>query len=136
MHPCIPATILHYCTFQDTVPLDFKSLCVSLCVSFLCMYYLCEKCYKPNTVQYYIAQSQRKAMPKNVQTTTLLHSSHTLAKECSKSPSLQQQANRELLDAHVGFRKHRVSRQQIANNCWITEKAREFQKNIYFCFTD
>ena len=65
-----------------------------------------------------------------------LHSSHTLAKECSKSPSLQQQANRELLDAHVGFRKHRVSRQQIANNCWITEKAREFQRNMKFSFTE
>ena len=44
--------------------------------------------------------------------------------------------NRELLDVQAGFRKGRVTRDQIANTCWITEKAREFQKNIYFCFID
>ena len=44
--------------------------------------------------------------------------------------------NCELPDVQVGFRKGRVTRGQIANICWITEKAREFQKNIYFCFID
>ena len=44
--------------------------------------------------------------------------------------------NRELTDIKVGFRKGRGTRDQIANICWITEKAREFQKNIYFCFID
>ena len=49
---------------------------------------------------------------------------------------LQQYMNRELPDVQVGFRKGRGERDQIANICWIMEKAREFQKNIYFCFID
>ena len=49
---------------------------------------------------------------------------------------LQQYMNRELPDVQVGFRKGRGTRDQIANIRWITEKAREFQKNIYFCFID
>ena len=44
--------------------------------------------------------------------------------------------NRELPDAQAGFRKGRGTRDQIANSHWIIEKAREFQKNIYFCFID
>ena len=44
--------------------------------------------------------------------------------------------NHKLPDVHAGFRKGRGIRDQIANICWIIEKAREFQKNIYFCFTD
>ena len=50
--------------------------------------------------------------------------------------SLQQYVNRELTDVEAGFRKGRGTRDQIANICWIMEKAREFQKNIYFCFID
>ena len=49
---------------------------------------------------------------------------------------LQQYVNRELPDVQAGFRKGRGTKDQIANICWITEKAREFQKNIYFCFID
>ena len=49
---------------------------------------------------------------------------------------LQQYVNRELQDAQAGFRKGRGPRDQIANTRWIMEKAREFQKNIYFCFID
>ena len=49
---------------------------------------------------------------------------------------LQQYVNRELPDVQTGFRKSRGKRDQIANICWIMEKAREFQKNIYFCFID
>ena len=49
---------------------------------------------------------------------------------------LQQYVNRELLDVQAGLRKGRGTRDQIANICWIVEKAREFQKNIYFCFID
>ena len=49
---------------------------------------------------------------------------------------LQQYVNRELLDVQAGFRKGRGTRDQIANIRWITEKAKEFQKNIYFCFID
>ena len=44
--------------------------------------------------------------------------------------------NRELPDAQAGFRKGRGTRDQIADICWIIKKAREFQKNIYFCFID
>ena len=44
--------------------------------------------------------------------------------------------NRELSDVQAGFRKGRVTRDQIVNIHWIIEKAREFQKNIYFCFID
>ena len=44
--------------------------------------------------------------------------------------------NHELPDVQAGFRKGRGTRNQIANICWIMETAREFQKNIYFCFTD
>ena len=49
---------------------------------------------------------------------------------------LQQYMNKELPDVLAGFRKGRGTRDQIANICWITEKAREFQKNICFCFID
>ena len=49
---------------------------------------------------------------------------------------LQQYMNSELPDVQAGFRKGRGTRDQIANICWIIEKAREFQKNIYFCFVD
>ena len=75
-------------------------------------------------------------MPKNVQTPAKLHSvSHT-----SKvmliilQARLQQYVNCELADVQAGFRKDRGTRDQIANICWIIEKAREFQKNI--CFSD
>ena len=49
---------------------------------------------------------------------------------------LQQYVNRELPDVQAGFRKGRGTRDQIANICWIIKKAREFQKNIYFCSID
>ena len=49
---------------------------------------------------------------------------------------LQQYVNRELPDIQAGFRKDRGTRDQIANICGIIEKAREFQKNIYFCLID
>ena len=49
---------------------------------------------------------------------------------------LQRYANRELPDVQAGFRKGRETRDLIANIHWIMEKAREFQKNLYFCFID
>ena len=49
---------------------------------------------------------------------------------------LQQYVNRELPDVQAGFRKGKGTRDQIANICWIIKKARELQKNIYFCFID
>ena len=83
-------------------------------------------------------QSQRKAMPKNSQTTTQLNFSHTLSKVMLKilQARLQQYVNWELPDAQAGFRKGRGTIDQIVNICWIIEKEREFQKNIYFCFND
>ena len=49
---------------------------------------------------------------------------------------LQQYMNQELADVQAAFRRGRGTRDQIANICWIIEKAREFQKNVYFCFID
>ena len=82
-------------------------------------------------------QSQRKSMPKNAQTTAQFHSSHT-GKVMLKilQARLQQYVNCELPDVQAGFRKGRGTRGQIANIRWIMEKAKEFQKNIYFCFID
>ena len=76
-------------------------------------------------------------MPKNAQTTAQLHSSHA-SKVMLKilQARLQQCVNCELPDVQAGFRKGRGTRDQIANICWIIKKAREFQKNIYFCFID
>ena len=77
-------------------------------------------------------------MPKNVQTTTQLRSFHTRSKVMLKilQTRLQQYVNQELPDVQTGFRKGRGTRDQIANIHGIIKKAREFQKNIYFCFID
>ena len=81
-------------------------------------------------------QSQRKELPKKAQTTAQLHSSHTLVMFKILQARLQQCLNHELPDVQAGFRKGRGTRDQIVNILWIMEKAREFQKNIYFCFID
>ena len=70
-------------------------------------------------------------MPKNVQTTAQLHSMLKILQD-----RLQQYMNRELPGVQAGFRKGRRTRGEIANVRWIIEKAREFQKNIYYCFID
>ena len=75
-------------------------------------------------------------MPKNAQTTAQLHSSHTLVMFKILQARLQRYMNCELPDVQAGFRKVRGTRDQIASICWIIEKAREFQKHIYFCFID
>ena len=81
-------------------------------------------------------------MPKNAQTITQLHSSHTqvmlriLQARLQKKIKIKKYVNRELPDVQAGFRKGRGTRDQIANIRWIIEKAREFQENIYFCFID
>ena len=83
-------------------------------------------------------QFQIKAIPKNAQTTALLDSSHMLFKVMLKilQARLQQYMNCELPDVEAVFRKGRGTRDQIANIHWIIEKARDFQKNIYFFFID
>ena len=76
-------------------------------------------------------------MTKNVQTTAQLHSSHTLVMFKILQAKLQQYINHELPDVQADLEKAEWgTRDQIANICWIIKKAREFQKNIYFCFTD
>ena len=77
-------------------------------------------------------------MPKNVQTMLQLCSFHMLVKLCSKSFKLgfQLYVNQKHPDVQAQFRKGRGARDQIANIHWIIEKAREFQKNICFSFTD
>ena len=76
-------------------------------------------------------------MPKNAQTTTQLHTLHTLVKKCSiLQARFQQDMNCELPDVQAGFRKGRGTRDQIVNIHWIIKKARNFQKNIYFLFID
>ena len=83
------------------------------------------------------SQFQRKSVLKNVQTTAQLHSFHMLSKVMLKIPQsrLWYHVNQELPDVQAGFRT-RGTRDQTAKINWIIEKAREFQKNIYFCFTD
>ena len=83
-------------------------------------------------------QSQRRAVAKNAPTTVQLHSCHMLARLCSKSYKVgfQQYVSRELPEVQAGFQRGRGTRDQIANMRWMMEKAREFQKNIYFCFID
>ena len=75
-------------------------------------------------------------MPKNAQTTTQLHSHTSKIMLKILQASLQQYVNCELPDVQAGFRKGRGTRNQITNIHWIIKKAREFQKNIYFCFID
>ena len=81
-------------------------------------------------------QSQRKAMPKNVQTTTQLHSSHT-SKVMLKilQARLQQYTNCELPYNQAGFRKGRGNRDQIANICWIMEKQESSRKTSALLIT-
>ena len=82
-------------------------------------------------------QSQRRAMPKNVQTTIvalILYASKVMLKILQTR--CQQYVNRELIDIQVGLRKGRGTRYQIANIHWIIQKAQGFQKNTYFCFLD
>ena len=74
-------------------------------------------------------------MPKNAQTTAQLHSSH-VSKVILKilQARLQQYVNHDFPDVQAGFQNGRGTRDQTANILWIIKKAREFQRNIYFCF--
>ena len=77
-------------------------------------------------------------MPKNAQTNRTIalisHASKVILKILQVRP--RQYVNRELPDVQAALRKGRGSRDQLVNICWIIEKAREFQKIIYFCFID
>uniref|UniRef100_A0A670K5H4 ribonuclease H n=1 Tax=Podarcis muralis TaxID=64176 RepID=A0A670K5H4_PODMU len=84
------------------------------------------------------ASSGSPAVPKNAPTTAQLHSFHTLARLCLKfyKAGLSSMWTENSQKLQAGFRRGRGTRDQIANMRWIMEKAREFQKDIYFCFID
>ena len=71
----------------------------------------------------------------NYRTITLISHANKVTLKILQT-SLQQYMNHEIPDVQVGFRKRRRTRDQIANICWVIKKAREFQKNIYFCCID
>ena len=77
---------------------------------------------------------QRQPEAARQECTKLSHASEVMLKILQAR--LQQHVNHELSDVQAGFRKGRGTRDQIANIRWIMEKARQFQKNIYFCFID
>ena len=79
-------------------------------------------------------ERQCQRMLKLLHNCTLSHASKVMLKILQAR--LQQYMNRELPDVLAGFRKGRGTRDQIANIRWVMEKAREFQRNIYFCFLD
>ena len=79
-------------------------------------------------------ERQCQRMFKLLHTALISHASKEMLKILQAR--LQQYVNQELPDVQAGFREGRRTRDQIANICWIIGKAREFQKNIYFCFID
>ena len=93
--------------------------------------------YLSHHIQKFLFQSQRGNAKECSNYCTIALISHT-SKVMLKilQARLQQYVNCELSDVQAGFRKGRGTRDQIGNTCWIIEKAREFQKNIYFCFLD
>ena len=79
-------------------------------------------------------ERQCQRMLRLLQISLISHASKVMLKIPQARP--QQYVNCELPDVQAGFRKGRGTRDQIANICWIFKKAREFQKNVYFCFID
>ena len=79
-------------------------------------------------------ERQCQRMLQLLHSSTISHSSKVMLKILQAR--LQQYVNHELPDVQAGFRKGRGTRDQIAKICWISKKAREFQKNIYLCFID
>ena len=83
-------------------------------------------------------QSQRKAVPKNAQTTAQFHSSHTLAKKCSKfsKPGFNSMSTVNFQMFKLDLEKAEKPEIKLPTSFGSSKKAREFQKNIYFCFID
>ena len=79
-------------------------------------------------------ERQCKECPNYLTIALISHASKVMLKILETR--LQQYMNQELPDVQAGFRKGKGTQDQIANICWIIEKAREFQRNIYFCFID
>ena len=122
--------------FQLSYFKSYKMVLLKCCTQYASKFEKLSSGHRPGKGQFSL-QSQRRAMSKKVQTTTQLCSFH-VSKVMLKilQTRLQQYMNWELPDVEAGFRKSRGMRDQIANICWIMEKAREFQRNIYFCFID
>ena len=111
----------------DAIPVELLQILKDDAVKVL--HSICQQIWKTQQwPQEFSFQSQRKAMPKNIQTTTCQQ------RNAQNSPwEASIVLHRELPDVQAGFRKGRGTRDQIVNICWIIEKARGFQKNIYFC---
>ena len=80
------------------------------------------------------SQEETKGCASHQTTALISHASKIMLKILHAK--FRHYVNQEVLDVQAGFKKGRGARDQIANICWITEKAREFQKNIYFWFID
>ena len=122
--------------FQLSYSKSWKMMLWKCCTQYASKFGKLSSGHKAEKIQFSF-QSHRKAKPKNVQTTAQLLISHA-SKVMLKilQARLQLFVNQELPDVQAGFRKGRGTIDQIANIGWIIEKAREFQKNIYFCFID
>ena len=125
---------------SDGIPVELFQLLKDEAVKVL--YSICQEIWKTNSGQgtgkCVSIPIPKKGNPKecsNYCTTALIsHASKVMLKILQAR--LQQYVNCELPDVQAGFRKGRGTRDQIANILWITEKAREFQENIYFCVID
>ena len=108
------------------------------------LYSICQKIWKTqqrpqNWKRSVFIPIPKKTMPKNVQTTIQFCSFHMLLSRVMHKflqARLQQYVNWELPEVQARFRKGKGTRDLIANICWLIEKRKEFQKKIYFCFTD
>ena len=106
------------------------------CTEYVSKFEILSSCHKTGKAQFSF-KSQRRAIPKNVQTTIQLHVSHMLKVTIKiLQARLHQYMNWEIPYVQAGFRKDRGSTDQIANIHCVIEKSREFQKNIYLCFID
>ena len=94
----------------------------------------CPQDWKRSVFITILKKRNAKECPKYLTIALISHASKVMLKILQAR--LQQYVNRELPDVQAGFRKGRGTRDQIGNIHWIIEKAREFQKNIYFCFID
>ena len=121
------------------IPLAFENTClIRNLVQYPSLYFLLLLFLKKNWKRSVFTPIPKKGSPKECSNyCTIALISHA-SKENLKilQSRLQQCMNCELPDVQAGFRKGRGTRDQIANIHWIIEKAREFQKNIYFCFID
>ena len=122
----------------DGIPLELSQILKDDAMKVL--HSICQQIWKtqqwPQKVSFYSNPKKDNAKEySNYHTVVLIsHASKVMLKILQAR--LQQYVNPELPNVQADFRKGRGTRDQIANICWIMEKAREFQKNIYFCFID